>query len=155
MEYLFLYVPISLALLIVFWIRNVRLFKRSYSSDMLSLEMVHTYNLFHGKLLDAHYNFFNFTASLITKFVGFTVFSIIMFLLCYNDLQVVAIAVPFIHGIFLAMTLWIYWERIVFYKKIDVIHKDAFRPIFKASVCLPVYQTILQIMLLIALFLDY
>ena len=157
MEYIFIYVPISLALLVFFWIQNIIIFKKNYSfgSGIFNAEMVRMYNIFNRTPFEVSHNLFNFTASLITKFIGFTIFSVAMFALCYNGLYIIAYILPFIHGLFCALTIWVYIERIIFYKKIDAIHKKAFKPVFIASACLPIYQVILQIMLVVALFLDY
>jgi hypothetical protein len=157
MEYLLIYIPVALLLLGFFWIRNIILYKKNYSSGsgIFNTEMVRMYNIFNRTPFEVSHNLFNFSASLITKFVGFTIFSTAILALCYNEIYFIALIIIFIHGIFCTLTIWVYIERIISYKKIDEIHKKAFKPVFKASVCLPIYQIILQIMLVVALYLDY
>lgn len=152
-------IPIAIVLLAIFWIRNVIIFQKAYCSDpiaALNIQIVQTHNVFYGRLLEISNNFFNYTASLITKFVGFTILSIILYFLCYNDLYGFAIALTSIHVFFLMLTIFVFIKRISFYKSLDSSSlKNAYSPVLRASACLPIYQFLLQLLLIASLFFDY
>ena len=147
-------IPSALLLLAIFWIRNILLFKKGFASPMsiFNIEMVNMYNTFHAapnaRLLGLSKNFFNFSASLILKFIHSTIFSVVAFL-C-REITVLAIIVSSIYFLLVYITWYTFIKRKQFYDSIPEPQKSAFKPIFKASICLPIYQTVVYVLVFIA-----
>lgn len=144
-------IPIALVLLIVFWRRNVSLYKQNYlDSGYFNLCIVHSYNVLNApinyKPLEVSENFFNFTANLILKTIHFVIFSVVTYI--FRDVPAVGIVLAGIYGLFVALSWLTYKGRYTFYKEIPEDHKPAFTPILKASICIPIYQTIINVLLI-------
>lgn len=144
-------IPIALVFLIVFWRRNVSLYNQNYTDlGYFNLSVVRMYNTLHApinyKPLEVSENFFNFTANLILKTVHFIIFSVVTYI--FRDVPAVGIVLAGIYGLFVTLSWLTYKGRYTFYKEIPEDTKIAFTPIFKASICIPIYQTIISILLI-------
>ena len=150
---LLIVIPIALILLASLWIRNVSLFKKAYSDPMgiLSISVIKSYNTLNSapnlRLLDVtDKNFFNFTANLILKFVHFVIFAVVSYL-C-RDIAVIPIILSGIYGAFTAIAWLVYKNRRNYYNSIPANQQSDFIPILKASVSIPIYQSVILILLL-------
>lgn len=108
--------------------------------------VVYSYNVLHAppayKPLEVSHNFFNFTANLILKFIHFIIFAVVTYV--FRDIKAVGIVLTAIYSIFTALAYLTYSGRRAFYNEIaDSANKRMFTPIFKASICIPLYQTII------------
>ena len=146
-------IPIALILAIILRFRNVSLYKKNYTGiNSLQIQSVHIHNTLNAapnyKPLELSDKFFNFTANLILKFIIFTVLAVIKYI--FRDLPVVGIIICTIYAIPTALSWFTYKRRRAYYKEIhnDYI-KEAFLPILKASICVPVYQTVLNFFLIV------
>lgn len=145
-------IPIAFILLVLLWIRNVRLYQKNFVDlGTLSLHMVDMYNVLNAppayKPLEASQNFFNYTANLILKFIHFVIFSVITFV--FRKYIVVKIILIVVYVIFAALAYMTYGVRRRFYNEIEEeTFKKAFLPILKASACIPIYQQVILILLL-------
>lgn len=148
--------PISFVALIILWLRNIRIYKHNYGGALgnFSLNVIHSYNVLHFapnlKPLDVpHINFFNYTANLITKFVHFIIFSITSYLCSINDIYFVGIILAGVYGMFTVVAWIAYKHRRAYYNSVPNEQKKFFLPLLKASICVPIYQTLILVLLLI------
>lgn len=149
-----LVIVIAIAFISLFylWRRNHVLYYKGFVNGMnkLNVGAVYTYNVLHAppthKPLEVSENFIVYSGNMFIKFIHFTIFSVVMFL--WGDNIVVFWVLTFIYS-FLVIVGWGgYKARKKFYNEINQeFTKEAFTPILKASICMPVYQTIIYILL--------
>lgn len=148
-------IPTALLLAVIFRFRNVSLYKKNYTGiNFMRDQAINLHNTLNAapnyKPLELSDKFFNFTANLILKFIIFTVLAVIKYI--FRDLPVVGIIICTIYAIPTALSWFVYKRRRAYYNEIhnDYI-KEAFLPILKASICIPVYQTVINALLLIVI----
>ena len=151
---LLIILPIAIVFVIIFWRINVSLYRRNYGPGMgiFNESLVHTYNALHApinyKPLEVSVNFFNFTANLILKTIHFVIFAVVSYI--FRNTIIVSIILCGIYGLFTALAWLTYKGRRTFYNEIPEDYVKAFTPILKASICIPLYQTIIAVLLLFA-----
>lgn len=147
--------PLSLISLIIFWLRNVRIYKQNFGRSRLGgLSIIDSYNtLFSApnmRLLDVpHKNFFNYTANLITKFIHFIIFSVTSHLCAINDIYFVGTILIVVYVLFTAWSWRMYRYRSAYFNAIPSEQQEFFSPLLKACICIPIYQTLILILLVI------
>ena len=148
---LLIVIPIAFVLLAFFWRRNVSLYRNNFGTynGVLNRELVRMYNLFHSapnfKPLEVSQNFFNFTANLILKTVHFIIFSVVSYI--FQNVAIVGFILRSIYALFVFLAWLMYDSRRKFYNAIPADQKSVFTPILKASICIPIYQTAIWILL--------
>ena len=147
---LLIVIPVAIAFVVLFWRRNVSLYRKNYLGiGYFNQSIVHTYNVLNApinyKPLEVSVNFFNFTANLILKTIHFIIFAVVSYIFRNAAVSIILCG---IYGLFTAIAWLTYKGRYNFYKEIPSAQKSAFTPIFKASICIPLYQTIIAILLL-------
>lgn len=148
-------ISIALIALLIFWRRNVSLYQQNFggSRGLINGKLVSMYNtLFSAPtspLLDLFPNFFNYTANLILKTILFIILAIVKYV--FRDITIVVWLVNIAYALPFIISWWMYNNRRAFYIAIPEDQKDilspCFRPILKASLCIPLYQTLLSILL--------
>lgn len=149
----FILIVIAILIFLVLWIRNKFIYNKYFKPNYIFFsQLVHTYNVNNCapnlKLLEASDNFFNYTANLILKLIHFTVFAAITY---FVNIYFISLILIIIYVIFTYMSWFVYKNRKNFYKEIShFAYREAFEPIFKASICIPIFQTVIWILLIIA-----
>lgn len=148
-------ISIALIALLIFWRRNISLYQKNFSGSfsLINRRLVSMYNtLFsapNAHLLDLSPNFFNYTANLILKVMLFIILAVINYI--FRDITIVVWLVRIVYAFPFTISWWMYNNRRAFYLAIPEDQKDAlspcFRPILKASLCIPLYQTLLSVLL--------
>lgn len=145
---------IAFAFLMFFRFRNVSLYKNNYSDTgflSMNVRSVQLYNALHtspnNKPLEISYNFFNFTANLILKVVLFAILATVKYI--FRGIPIVGIILCGIYSFFVVSAWLVYKGRRTFFNDIPELYKKAFEPIMKASLCIPAFQTIIGILLLL------
>lgn len=92
-------------------------------------------------------NFFGFTANLILKTIHFSVLAIVKYL-CF-DIPLVGTALCVVYAVLTVIAWFVYSNRKKFYNEVPDGFQSAYLPILKASFCVPLYQTIICILLLL------
>ena len=149
--YLLIVLPIAALLLAICCYINTSIYRKAYgenseiaaSFDAQIIEMHSMLNYSPNvRPFRISKNFFDYSASLITKAVIFAVCAILAY--CFPKINlIVAIA----HTILLLLTYFTFKGRYTMYRDLPASVEDSFRPCFYASITLPVYQTVLQLML--------
>lgn len=145
--YLATFIGITAILLIVFWLRNVRLYRNSFGtySGRWKSSLVDSYNILHSppnyRLLEVSPNFFTYTANLILKVIHFSIFATLLYI--FDDIMVLKYIFTGFYAL-LTITTWnMYKHRRTYFKEMDDTFREAFHPILKASVSLPIFQTVI------------
>ncbi len=150
---LLIVIPIALVLLVIFWARNVSLYRKNfaYGIGILNQSLVHTYNVLNAppnyKPLDLSLNFFDFTANLILKFVHFVIFSVVTYV--FRNVSAVGVVLIVIYMIFNLLAWFTYSGRRAFYREIPTDYTSVFAPILQASISIPLYQTFILFLLML------
>ncbi len=145
-------IPIALILAIIFRFRNVSLYKKNYTGiNSLQIQSVHIHNTLNAapnyKPLELSDKFFNFTANLILKFIVFVILAIIKY---FVDIPAIGITICGIYAIPTVLAWFTYKSRRTYYNEItNEYTRESFLPILKASICVPVYQTVLNFFLIV------
>ena len=141
-------------LLIPFWARNKVLFKEGFGDILncrLNLMLINTHNTIcdiPGKpMFSVSENFFSYTAYLIMKFVIFIVVIIVEHFT--NSLILVGIYI-----LPLIIDWRVYKIRRAFYNDMAAEYKKAYSTLYRACICIPLYQTILYLLVQIAYIFD-
>lgn len=147
---LFITVSIAIIVMVVFRFRNVKLYRENYTGiGSLGVNVVRSYNALNAppsqKLLEVSYNFFDFTANLIFKLAHFIIFAVITYI--FRDIAIIKTIFLVIYSVFIALAWMTYKARTDYYKNIPPNERDFFTPIYKASICIPVYQIIIAVLL--------
>ena len=152
---LLIVISIALIALLIYWRRNVSLYQKNFggSFGLINRRLVSMHNtLFSAPtapLLDLSPNFFNYTANLILKVILFIIFAVVKY--TCRDVTIVTWLVNVVYALPCTISWWMYSNRRAFYIAIPDDQKDViapcFRPILKASLCIPLYQTLLSILL--------
>ena len=142
-------------LIVPFWIRNKTLYKEGFGDalnarlNLMLIEMHTKLNDVPGNpIFSVSQNFINYTANLILKFVIFAVVTIILHFT--NSLFLTSLYIlPLIFA-------WqAYKKRKDFYNAMSDEYKKAYSSLYKACICIPLYQTLLfvfvEIMFIFAL----
>jgi len=140
---------ISLVLFIFFWVRNVLLYQNNYVGGIkrFNLSAVEMHNRFHRSPLDADYkNFSSYTWSLFRMLIRLVLFSCLLYF--FPNSRIIYWVIHILSVVLVILTLWMYYARKDHYKSItNETIKDAFTPIMKASISLPIYQLVTWLML--------
>ena len=151
-------IPVIIISLMVLWARNILIYRDNYegSINQMKLNVMQMQFLFcqdpkTSKLFQLQRNFFNFSANLILKTILWVIVTVVVYF-CKEDLQTVAYCICFAYLFFFVVAWCTYADRKNSYKNdIRPNAQFSFEPILKASICLPIYQTILHICLFITL----
>ena len=151
-----LYFLIAVILLIVFSLRNKRLFNIEFGDSVnytLYLPFINSYNAMNTvpgqqPLLAVQDNFFNYTANLILKFILFIIFIAIYYF--SEDYAICSVISLIIFGLILILDWFVFFKRRKFYKNIPQDYANLFIHSYKACICGPLYQTILFILVIIS-----
>jgi hypothetical protein len=130
--------------------RNNRLYFEEFACDKFNEMAVQTHNILHAppkyKPLEASYGFINYSANLWLKFFHFIIFSAVVFFFGSNI--ILFWILTSVYAFFMTVAFWGYTARKNFYCEIeDDFIKNAYRPILKASICIPIYQVVITALL--------
>ena len=149
-----LVIVILIAFVVMFylWRRNHVLYYNGFVAGMgsLNISIVKSYNLFHApinyKPLDVFDNFLNYSGNLLLKFIHFVVFAFVVYF--FGDNIAIFLILSSIYTILIVVAWFGYKGRRDFYNEIDDDGtKEVFTPILKASICIPIYQTMIYSLL--------
>ena len=142
----------ALLLAVIFRFRNVSLYKKNYTGiNSLRIQGIDLHNTLNAapnyKPLELSINFFNFTANLILKFIVFVILAIIKY---FAGAPAVGITICGIYAIPTVLAWFTYKSRRTYYNEITNEYvQESFFPILKASICIPLYQTVLNFFLIV------
>ena len=145
-------IPTALLLAVIFRFRNVSLYKKNYAGiNFMRDQAINLHNTLNAapnyRPLELSINFFNFTANIILKFVVFVILAIIKY---FAGAPAVGIIFCSIYAIPTVLAWFTYKGRRTYYNEITNEYvQESFLPILKASLCIPLYQTALNILLII------
>ncbi len=137
---------ISGLLIVPFWIRNVMLYRKSFSDSVLkvfNLRTIQQCNALYGipgkPIFIVSHNFIDHSVNLITKYIFF-----IIILLISHFTEVWWLTQILL--IFVIIDWSAFKIRRNFYYTVPTHSRDAFTSIYKACICGPLYQTLLYIL---------
>lgn len=139
-------IGIAVVLIIPFWIRNVVLFKKSFSNimdrtfNLNTINMCNTLYAIPGKpLFVVSNNFINYSCNLITKLLIFVSIVLIAHFTEFWLLTQVLV-------MFVIIDWKVFASRRSFYYTINYTSRAAYESLYKACICGPLYQTMLYIL---------
>ncbi len=140
---------ISLVLFIFFWARNVFIYQTKYVAAINAPRVIAVmeHNEKYNSPLDLDYiNFSSYTWSLFRMLIRLVLFSCLLYF--FPNSRIIYWVIHILSVVLVILTLWMYYARKDHYKNItDDYTKEAFKPIMKASISLPVYQLVTWLML--------
>ena len=144
MIYCYIMISIALVSIIPFWIRNKILFKNSFGGLLgtgFSCSTLSLHNTLHNGIFNVTNNFFNYTTNLILKFI---IFAALIFVEHFTDTIIISI----LYLLYLLISWFVYKKRKAYY--ITVSEEQPISTLtaaYKACVSLPIYHTILFILI--------
>ncbi len=145
-------IPLALILAVIFRFRNISLYKKSFTGiNSMRIQGIHLHNALNAapnyKPLELSINFSTFTANLILKFIIFVILAIIKY---FVNIPTIGVTICGIYAIPTVLAWFTHKSRRTYYNEItNEYARESFLPILKASICVPVYQTVLNFFLII------